>query len=211
LYSFGGELNRPRGLCIHEDSENEFDQIIVADYSRHCICFFDRFGAFLGQFGLKGDTTDEDEKDSLFLKFPTGLCLSYHGIKPPPDCWMSIRSDETEKKDEVIEDELEPQLFIMDSSNHRIVAVTLHGILRRSWGEFGLEDGNFYVPVAITENPFDHTLYVTDPGAKRVSCFSRHGDLLKTIKITIPTPSSSEPSLKIGQLNYLCFPPLNSF
>ena len=68
-------------------------------------------------------------------------------------------------------------LYVLDTSSHSVLVFGHDGELKRSWGSFGKEPGEFHLPNSIATS--EDEVFVTDWGSDRVQVFKLDGTFVR--------------------------------
>ena len=194
-------LNRPFGVVITKNEE-----IVVAEFSIHCITILNKEGKKVKSFGTRG--TKEGE-----FTYPRGVAISQDGhilvtdehrlqkLTFEGDCVKSVGSSEKRNGplqfNTPIGITVHPttgQIFIADSNNHRIQVLNKDLTYFHSFGKRGSSSEQFNCPYEVT---FDNEgyLYVADQYNHCIKKFTSTGQHISTIsskgsnsgQISLPT------------------------
>jgi len=165
-----GQFNAPKGVAVAADGT-----IFVADTGNHRIQVFDANGNFLrqwgslgvgnGQFngprdltlGLGGVAVADTGNDRLLRFDPFGAtigCINCSGFSNPSG--ITFRPDIA-------------FYFIANTDGHEIV-FTDASVMKSSFGEIGISDGQFAAPQGVTAGP-SGDVYVADTNIDRIQRF----------------------------------------
>ncbi len=147
-----GLFNMPRGAAVDSDGN-----VYVADTNNHRIQKFDSLGKFLGWWGLNDDgNTGWHKPDSGTV----GDYGSENGAFRSP--WgVAVDSDNN--------------VYVADTSNHRIQKFDSDGGFIMKLGSFGTGDGELWLPYDVAVDA-DGYIYVVDSFNHRIQKFGSDGD-----------------------------------
>ena len=178
-----GEMSRPFGVAFSKEGE-----IVVSQYSRHCISVYSPSGEILRSFGKKG--SDEGE----FL-FPCGVALDSEGNILVTDSNHHIQRFHRNGKflsaigikgsgplqftypQDIIFNTTNNKIYIVDENN-RVQVLNSDLTFSNTFGRPGSDKGQFYNPTGIA---CDSTgkVYVVDACNHRIQVFTAEGKFLR--------------------------------
>lgn len=172
---------KPVGISIHPDG-----RVFVADTHYHRVCVMDRDGRVLDMFGREGTG------DGEFL-LPTDVAFDTHGNIYVAEYQGNDRISKWSPEFEFIEIlgaepikekplrrpagiviDADQTLWIADSCNHRIVRMSLSGLVVDTFGEFGDGPGQLRYPYDIDLAP-DGGVVVCEYEGNRLQWFNKQG------------------------------------
>jgi DNA-binding beta-propeller fold protein YncE len=173
-----GQLRVPVALAVDAGGD-----VYVSDQENHRIQRFTRSGGFLAALGAFGDAPGQ-------FVYPAGICLTptrqlyvadsgnrriqhfdWSGATPT---FVRAFGDATllNSPNDVALD-ANGFVFVTDASLHRVHKFGPDGVLIRSWGEEGLDPGQFTAPFDVIVD--GASLHVSDSGNGRIQVFDLNG------------------------------------
>ena len=180
-----GGLNRPWGVAVNQRGE-----IIVAEYSGHCISIFSSIGEKIRTFGSKGSAQGQFDD-------PRGVVVDGDGnivVVDGNNCRIQMftaggkflttvgqygkKQLEFSYPTGVAVNHRNRKVYICDRSNHRIQILNADLTFSSSFGSSGRGDGQFNYPNDVA---FDSTgnVYVADSQGHRIQVFTAEGKFLR--------------------------------
>lgn len=171
-------LSLPSDVAVHDD------QVYIVDSGNHRIQIFDDDGDFEFKVGKEGI-----EKGTF--RGPIGIDVDSSGRFYVADAGNNrvqifdrsgkfLTSFDVTRKDRLIRpvdicvNEDERLIYVSGNTNHRVMAFTIGGHLKRSWGGDGVELGEFRYPATMALLP-DKRIGVVDVLNSRVQVFTSQG------------------------------------
>ncbi|HUS94254.1 MAG TPA: flippase activity-associated protein Agl23 [Patescibacteria group bacterium] len=180
------EAGTRRGLGNPDVRKALWDIFFYRDYEKYSQVYGGTYTA--GQWPLRHDLRMYIRKDVLTTIWDHGVDIL--AAEPPVDLYaegelllspsLSIGTTGSEvgqllrpRNMAIGEDGM---IFVTDSGNHRIQVFDQDGFFQYSWGEFGIEPGQFNEPWGIAVD--DDFVYVADTWNHRIQKFSHDGELI---------------------------------
>ena len=184
IKTFGG-LNSPLGVAVNQRGE-----IIVVEYSRHCISIFSSIGEKIRTFGSEGSAQGQfnaprgvtvdgdgnilvvDAYNHRIQKFTAGgKFLTTVGQKGNKHLEFSYPYG-------IAVNHRNRKVYISDKNNHRIQILNADLTFCSSFGRCGSGDGQFNFPWDVTLDSTGN-VYVADGGGHRIQVFTSEGKFLR--------------------------------
>ena len=161
----------------HTVKVDEDDNIWVTDKGSDMVIKFDPEGRVVMVFGRKQEASDEGTEPLKHPKPPL----------PPIDGMFRQVTD--------VAWDSNGNSYISDGYiNSRVAKVDKNGNWLKSWGEPGVQPGQFSTPHSIALDAQDH-VYVADRGNHRIQVFDVDGKFLRQITIDVPADPDARPAI----------------
>ena len=167
-------LNTPWHLAVTTEG-----QIVVTEYSAHCVSVFDREGHKLRSFGHQGSGQSKlsGPRGVTLCRDNSVLVTAEHCMKKYSLDGTFIASVEHEHPWAVATNDKIGIIYVCDRSNHRIQILNEDLTYHSTFGSRGSDPGQFQYPYGITINSSGKVI-IADHGNNRIQVFSPEGQFL---------------------------------
>ena len=182
-----GNIQSPWGIAI-----NSKGQIVVAEWSRHCISIFTPEGHKIRSFGSQGSAQGQfsrprgvavDRDDNIIVMdsgnhrvqklTSEGIFIATVGTKGSSALRFSYPTG-------VGINSMNDKVYILDQGNHRIQILNMELTFSSSFGSSGSNDGQFNTPFYIAFDRINN-LHIVDYGNHCIQVFTPDGKFLRMI------------------------------
>lgn len=183
VHSIGRNFNEPSGIAVDCD-----DNIYIVDRYNHRVQKFNEKGELLASVGSKDDSQFNSPigigynrtKELLYVCDKHNLKVLSTDLKIQSSFGREGSADgEFCDPCDVCSDK-KGNVYVADSTNHRVQVFTATGEFIRKFGSYGIDEGHLNAPRKVAINSSGE-IYTCEWGGNRISVFTTTGDFKRVI------------------------------